>query len=180
MTTLNLNKRHCHIPNSLSTNTEKHGDEHVDVLDLSVDGLTLKRNELEALLGAGAHDALFEKDDGGYLTPRFPILKPLALSATFENATVELWLGMDDQHVEWIECKVKSITLTPEPGGFVTLKCTIRAQAEEHDVAVLYRHQRTDGKIAIRRAKKAEQAKSRQNGLPLSEGEDGEGEKPEE
>ncbi|MCA9244465.1 MAG: hypothetical protein KDA32_10950, partial [Phycisphaerales bacterium] len=55
---LNLKKRPCKIGGSMSTTTEKHGDEDVGAINIAVDGITITRDELEALLGPGSFDAI--------------------------------------------------------------------------------------------------------------------------
>lgn len=176
---LNLNKRPCRLGNSMSTNTERHGDEDVGAIDLPLDGLVLTADEFDALLGSGAHEALYRKARGNGSTdslpmPRFEGLKPFAFKQHFEHARVELFL--DDERYGWADCKVRNVQVTLQAGGLSVLKCSVRARAEPDEVAVLYDHLNRDAGVAIRNAKIAQptKAKDNQTELPLGESEQAE------
>lgn len=174
---LKLKKKPCHIGNSMSTNTEKHGEEDVGAIDLKLDGIVLDRKELEVLLGPNSHGAVYripEGTDGKDAMPeiRFPFLQPLAFNDHFEGATVELELGMDSEKFTLSDCKVRSIKLQPQAGGLTLMSCSIRSTPDSDTVAVLYNHLNTQGMVKIDKGKQAEPGKRKQNDLPLGEGED--------
>jgi len=172
---LELSKKPCHLGNSMSTNTERHGEEDVGAIDLPLDGIVLNRKELDALLGKDAHAAIYVTAGKDAMPEiRFPSLKPLAFKDHFEGATVILELGMDGDRFVLDDCKVRSVQLTPQAGGLTLMKCSIRSTPDSDTVAVLYDHLNTDGMVQIENAKAAEPRKSKQKDLPLSEGEDGE------
>lgn len=174
---LTLDKRPCHISNAMSTNTEKHGDEDVGAIDLPVDGIVLKKADLEALLGAGAFEALYLTDTD-LPEVRFTALNyPLSLKAEFTDARVELWLGIhgdkpDDPGLVLGECKVRALKVTPTAGGMTLCKLSVRATPDADVVATLYDCLNTDGSVSIADAKHKPHPKDKQKDLALPPGED--------
>lgn len=174
---LSIDKRPCHIGNSFSSNTEHHGAEDVGAIDLPLDGIMLNAVDLEALLGPGAHKALYlYPDPNGEDSPlpevRFPMLHPLKLKQEFEKATVAVTLGYDEQlTMTWQGCKIRGIVLTTQAGGLTKMKCSIRARPDPSDVAELFQDLNGDGSIEISEARKAQpkKAKDKQTDLPLGE-----------
>ena len=174
---LNLTKRPCKLGNSMSTNTEKHGDEDVGAIDLPLDGIMLTAAELDAILGDGTHDALYVRSSNGNAKGlsevRFPQLKPLAFKEHFEGARVDLWLGYEDgdARVGFSGAKVRNVKLTLQAGGLTKLECSIRATPDPEEVAQLYDFLNHEGSVGIRNGKVAEpKAKDKQKSLPLAEG----------
>lgn len=177
---LSLSKRPCKLGNSMSTNTEKHGDEDVGAIDLALDGIMLNAPELDALLGNGAHKALYicpppNADEAPLPEVRFAQFKPFAFKGQFEKARVALELGMDGYELTLHECKVRSLKLTPNAGGLTTLSCSIRSTPDGDAVATLYDYLNGDASVTLSGAEKAkEKAKDRQTDLALGEASDGE------
>ncbi len=174
---LQLSKKPCHLGNSMSTNCEKHGEEDVGAIDLPLDGIVLNKTEIDALLGDGAHAAIYRTPSKDAMPEaRFPLLKPFAFKDHFEHATVTLEIGIDGDRFVLSDCKVRNVQLTTQAGGLTLMKCSIRSTPDSDTVAALYDHLNTDGMVQIEGAKPAEPKKGKQKDLPLGEGEDEEGE----
>lgn len=179
MLKLKIKKRACHVSNAMQGNTERHGNEDVGALDLALDGIVLKKADLEALLGKGAFDALYD-NELDLPEVRFTMLEtPLKLKTQFEGATVELWLGITDDDAEasltFTECKVKSIELTPQAGGMTLCKLKIRTTRPDSDsVSQVFDYLNSDASVQIADAAAIEKSKDKQRDLALPAGADGE------
>ena len=175
---LKLNKRPCQIGNSMSTNTEKHGDDDVGAIDLKLDGMMLNAAELDSLLGDGAHAAIYhrQKSNGKgsdeLAEIRFPHLKPLQFKDDFEKSRVELHVGIDNEQIVLADSKVRRVTLTPNAGGLTTMACSVRSTPDSDTVAALYDHLNSEGSVAIRSGKLVEKQADKQRDLSLGEGEE--------
>jgi hypothetical protein len=178
--TITLNKRPCKLGNSAGMNTEKHGEENVGALDLSLDGIMLSASELDTLLGHGSHKRLYQIPDPSseqtFIEVAMPALvMPLKSKWKFEDARIDLWLGVNNDEIKLHACDVDGIVLTLNPGGLTTMKCHVRAHPEEQDVGMLYRHMNEDtAHVGIYNAKEADEkkAKKKQTELPLEEGDE--------
>lgn len=175
---LDIDKRPCHISNAMSTNTEKHGDEDVGAIDLPLDGIVLKKADLEALLGVGAFEALYLTDTDLPEVRFTAIAYPIGLKAEFTDARVELWLGMagdDDPEAPGLvlgDCKVRALKITPTAGGMTLAKLSVRATPPAEVVGMLYDCLNTDGAVAIADAKHKPHPKDKQKDLALPPAED--------
>lgn len=173
---LDIDKRPCHISNAMSTNTEKHGDEDVGAIDLPLDGIVLKKADLEALLGVGAFEALYLTDTDLPEVRFTAIAYPIGLKAEFGEARVELWLGVqtDDNEGGLVlgDCKVRALKLTPTAGGLTLCKLSIRATPPAAIVATLYDCLNTDGSVVIADAKHKPHPKDKQKDLALPPADD--------
>ena len=174
---MNLKKRPCHIGNSMSTNTEKHGDEDVGAIDLALDGIVLNADELNSILGDGAHAALYvipkaNGSDNALPEARFPGIKPIELKEHFEKARVELWVGFEDDEQDRIglsDAKVRRVKFTPGAGGLTSMSCSVRATPDDEVVSTLFNYLNHTASVAIRNGKWAESKSDKQKDLPLSE-----------
>lgn len=174
---LELEQKACHLAKSYSINTEHHGSDDVGAIDIVFDGVMLNANEIDNLLGAGAHKALFEyppprKDESTMPRVRFPHFLPLGLKHKFEKANVLLHVGMKPEKLDFFECKISGLRLTPQEGGLISMRCSIRARPESEEVATLFTYRNTDATIWIRDAEKVDDGASNQGSLGLGEGKD--------
>jgi hypothetical protein len=176
---LELEQKACHLAKSMSINTEHHGSDDVGAIDIVFDGVMLNANEIDNLLGNGSHKALFNypppRDKQSAMpTVRFPHFLPLGLNHKFKDANVILRVGMKPDKLDFFECKISGIRLTPQEGGLVSMKCSIRARPESDDVAKLFDHRNTDATIWIRDAEKVDEPNANQQSLGLGEKQDDE------
>ncbi len=172
---LSLEKRPCQMGGSMSTNTEHHGDDDVGAIDIRLDGIMLGRSDLDALLGDGAHAALYvtAASNGEEAMPdlRLPQLKPLVLKDHFEGARVVLRPGFaGDEWLVFADCKVRQVKLELQSGGLTKLSCSVRARPDPEDVGTLFEWQNTEVMVEISDGKRAQpKAKDRQGDLALGE-----------
>lgn len=178
---LEISNRPCHISNAMATNTERHGEEDVGAIDLPIDGIMLNRADLDALLGDGAHAALYVTPpyavgEEPAPQPRFPCFKPVRLDESFENASVLLTLGwgQTDEAIELSGAKVRSIELDLQSGGLTMLSCKIRGKPDAGEVAMLFEYLNHDASIEIRSADLVKKkGKAAQGNLAFSDPDDG-------
>lgn len=175
---LTLSKTPCRIGSSMSTNTEHHGDEDVCAIDIPLDGIMLARADLDALLGEGAHAALYvtPAPNGEEALPeiRLPQLRPLALKDHFEDARVVLRPGFaDDEFLVFAGCKVGKVKLELQAGGLTKLSCSVRARPDPEEVGELFSWQNSYALVEITDGKRAQpKGKKAQADLPLGEATD--------
>lgn len=128
---LNLDTRPATLGPSLNTRTEKHGEEDVPAHDITITGILLSRDELNALLApADAHAAFFDTTEP-MAHPRFRGLKPFVMSDKFEDAQVTFLLGMNRKRVALANVTVKKLRLEPQDGGHTMLTVQVQAKSEQ-------------------------------------------------
>lgn len=150
----------------INNRVEKHGDEDVTAFDIPVD-LLLDPKELDALVGNHTHRSLFDKK-GDVYEPNFPRFDGFSLKDDFEGATVTLVLGMTDHaSIEFEDCRLKSIELSPQVGGETAMSFKLQVRPEPRDYVKLIESQNSELKISLGDARVAEKAKSKQQDLAL-------------
>jgi hypothetical protein len=162
-TNLTLGMRHAKIGASVNTRTEKHGDDDVPACDIPLEGLMLEAGELDALLGAGAHKALFTKSKDLH-EPKFSMLKALALADKFEDACVIVELA-DESTLE-VACRIKGVKLEPQTGGLTSCDLQMQATPTAEDMALVFAHLNAEVRAEVRFGKRAVKGK-KQPELPM-------------
>lgn len=163
---LSLAKRPCKIGSSINTRTEKHGDEDVPACDIPLSGLMLSRDELDTLLGPGAHEAFFRQVDGSF-DVAFKQLKSLALRNKFEQATVELAVVYGGM-LRLSGVRLARITLKPVYGGLTELSLQVQATPDVEEFAPLLESLNSEVEAAVHFGKLVEKSSDKQADLALS------------
>lgn len=163
-----ISQRPCKIGSSVNTRAELHGDEDVPACDIPLEGITLSREELDALLGAGTHKALFAAPKkGAPPEPRFRQLKPFVLRDKYEDCTVSLALGINREEVTLDECKLARITLEPQVGGMTALSCQVQCAPTVETMATVIAHMNGEADVELALGKRVEPAARKQKDLGL-------------
>jgi len=180
--TLTLTNRPCKIGTNVNGRNEKHGDEDVPAADISIDGLMLEAEELNALLeDPYAHDALFNHRSNGKVDePIFRKFRPLQYREKFEEAEVVLTVGMGSTEIRLQNVKLARVTLDPQVGGLVKLSLQVQCTPSAETIAQLWSYMNHEVEAEVSFGKKAVKGE-KQKEMPLGFG-DGEepeqGEKP--
>lgn len=166
----------------ISNNLELHGEEEVTAFQIPVEGVMLEAKELNAIVGDKYFAGIVFNDKRGLKEPTDALrkFKPLELADSYENATVIMTLT-GDRELEFDECLLKNLTLEPQVGGLTALsiKLYLRPGIGANNL-LLQEHQHREVKLTITNATVALKAKSRQQDLPLGNGEEGDDEEGEE
>lgn len=168
---LNLKKRPCKIGLGINTRTEKHGDDDVPACDIPLEGVMLEAKELDALLGDGAHKALFASAGKGSVDePRLRQLKPLKLKDKFEECAATIFVGMDDAgEVEIENAKLANITLEPQVGGLTAMSLKVQCTPPSDSLGRLFAFLNHDVDAKLSFGKKAEGKSDKQPELPIGD-----------
>lgn len=121
-----ISKRNAKLGTNLPFRTEFHGDNSVTAGDLAIKGVMIDDNELCALMHEPlAFRALFKSRPNSVLhDPLFPGIKPLKLIDTIDEASMTVFVGVEQTPIELGVTKLKGITLEPQPGGMTAMSFT--------------------------------------------------------
>jgi hypothetical protein len=138
----------------------------------------LAREELDSLLGAGSHKALFAKSKkDAPVEPLFRQLKPFVLRDKYGESSVVLGLGINGAEVNLNDVKLARITLEPQVGGLTALSLQVQCTPDVDDMAEIFAHLNAECDIEIAFGKRVEKASSKQREMGLGfNGEEGDGE----
>ncbi len=165
-----INNRSCRLGNSMSNNTEKHGDDDVHSAAFKIDGLMLDPEELNSLLmDPKAHKQLFVKRDK-VDEPLLSKCDPLKYKQEFEGATVTLILGgLSREELLLEDCRFKDIEIEPMTGGLsrMSVKVLCCPDSEEQAKVFDWLNKEIEAELWFGSAKE-EKAKKKQRDLPLS------------
>lgn len=131
---------------------QRHGDEPVLAIDISIDGIHLEPDELNALLeDKHAHNALFKSATKGKAAePMFRKLKSFEVTDKFENCAAVISLGLSDNELEFEDVKIAGVKLTPQVGGQTLMECKVQTEVEDtDDVARLLEHLESECNISL-------------------------------
>jgi len=135
-TTLELAERIAKIGGSINTRSERHGDEDVPACDIPLVGFMLEADELDALIGKGAHKALYRDAKGNNVEPRFEHVTELAVDQKFVgNVSLDLEsidLELDDENVT-----LAKIRLEPQVGGLTAMSLQVQCTPSTDEIAQL-------------------------------------------
>lgn len=115
---------------------EKHGKDSVLAVDITLDGLHLEADELNALMDdKHAHAALFKSANGKgkAAEPMFRQIAAIALVDKFEDCACTIGLGLSDIEIEFEDVKLKDVKLIPQVGGMTLMRCTVQTEVEDAD-----------------------------------------------
>jgi hypothetical protein len=151
----------------IQNRVEHHGDSDVTAFDIPLE-LLLDPDELNALVGDYAHNALFNTK-GKVAEPMFPDFDSFALKHDLENAHVALAIGngSTDYAIEWDDARLKGLTLSPLTGGETHLSFRLQVRPQNKHITKLFDTQNCELKISLSDAKIVEKTKKRQQELPL-------------
>lgn len=160
-----LAKKHCNM-GIINNRVEKHGGTDVTAFDIPL-SLLLDPEELNTLLGDKyKHRALFDTK-GDVATPMFPEFSGFSLKNDLEGATVTLHLGVGDYEIEFEDCNLKGIVLSPVHGGETETSFKLQCNPQNKHITKLLDAQNTELKVTIADAKVAEKRSRKQRELPL-------------
>ncbi|SRR5579871_4409902 len=166
---LTVTNREAKLSGHGNLRTEKHGDADVLAVDISV-VFGLYEKELEKLLGVGSHNALYTRELTTGPEPRFRTMKPLQIEDKIEKVDVTMRLGLSRHEITFNDCKLGSITLTPETGGMTRCKLQIQAHPVDEQLGELSVHLNHEIEIDLkggRIGKEDATPKADQSALPL-------------
>jgi hypothetical protein len=132
---------------------EKHGKDSLLAIDITLDGIHLEPDELNALMDdKHAHRALFKAADGKgkAAEPMFRQIAAIALVDKFEDCACTIGLGLSDNELEFEDVKLKDVTLAPQVGGLTLMACKVQTLVDDtDDVARLLEVLESEGSVAI-------------------------------
>lgn len=170
---LTITRRAARLGSSVNVRTEKHGDDDVPAIDVTVSGIMLEPEELNALLeDPKAYDALFRRDDQDFPQPTFPQLKPFSLESKFEGVLVQLHVGPKPSIIELTDTKLNRVTLTPQPGGQTALSVQVQATPSEKVIGQVSTYMNHEVSVELSGGEKAKPKDANQANLPLQMGGD--------
>jgi hypothetical protein len=169
----------------ISNNLLNIGDDKITAFTLPIDGVVLKAEALDALLGKYTHRSWFDKHKDGSAHPMpWVVALPgggIALECEFECEGVEIVVGRKTLVFESEEgedgsesvpaARIKSLVLTPRAGGdtLLAFHLQVRPGLGDENLA-LQRCQHSNIVLTLGDTKLAE-AKRKQQELPLEQGE---------
>jgi hypothetical protein len=167
---LNLVRRIAKMLPTFSGRVEFHGENEVPSITLSIE-FAIDEDELDVILGKGAHDALFVAPAATAVEPRFKSVSELRVDDKFEDARATLWVGLEPTEIKLGPCDVKDLVLTPSVGGMTQCRCKILASPDlsEH-LAVLFAAMNHSIEMELLDAKVAEKRDDKQSNLNLAGG----------
>jgi hypothetical protein len=130
MTMLSISLRTAKLGPSINNRTQKHGDEDVPAVDISVGSVILEPEELNAILGnPKAHERLFvQTSAGGRPEPFFDRFDSgFTLADKFEGANVRIEYGLQPIVVDLPDVKIARVYLEPLSGGQTRMSFQIQA-----------------------------------------------------
>jgi hypothetical protein len=121
-----LSKRPAKLGTNLPFRTEFHGDDSVTAGDVAINSVMLDDSELCVLLQEPlAFKALYKSRPNSTLfDPLFPGLKPLKLTDTIDEASLVVYVGVEQGVIELGTTRLKNITLEPTAGGMTAMSFT--------------------------------------------------------
>lgn len=131
---------------------ERHGNDGVLAVDISIDGIHLEPDELNALLDdKHAHNALFKAAAKGKAAePMFRQLKSFELVDKFENCAATVTLGLSDNELDFEDVRIAKVRLSPQVGGQTLVQCQVQTVVEDaDDVARLLEHLESECNVAL-------------------------------
>ncbi|HLF10088.1 MAG TPA: hypothetical protein VJA26_02645 [Gammaproteobacteria bacterium] len=174
---LNLKRaRVCKLGGHINVRSEKHGEDNVPACDVSITGVLLDRDEVDALLGEGSHEALYVTN--GKNTPpepRFREFKPFALLHKFEKSRVALEIDGIKDEVVFDDIKLARLRIEPKTGGLTALGFSVQCTPSSDIMAQLYDHLDREVKAKVRFGKLVERDDGKQKELGLNGGGNGTG-----
>lgn len=169
---LTLRKMPCKIGSSINIRAEHHGDEDVPACDIAIDGLMLKRDEFNALVGdEHAYDALWsvDKKDKPILDePLFKRFKPLQLRDKFDECSAVLELGLNETEIELSDISIARIKFEPQVGGLVQTSVQLQCSPPVEDMAQIIAFVNSDTCSVKLTFGRRSEASDKQKDLPLT------------
>lgn len=155
--TLNLSDAHARM-GKIGNNIEMHGEEEVSGFTLPIT-MTLGHEQLDGLMGKYFHRSLYNQTkDLWEIVDGFRRCKPLHLEDIYEEVSVLIDLAQGDP-LEFSDCRVSKIVLTPQHGGLTLLDCHLYLhpglgdenlalqEHQNHEIGVTLQ----EGKIALKK-----------------------------
>ena len=165
-TTLELADRPAKIGASINTRSEKHGDEDVPACDIPITGFMLEAAELDALLGKGAHKALYRESKGNSIEPRFEHVTELAIDEKFVG-NVELDLESIDLELDDENVTLAKVRLEPQVGGLTAMSLQVQCTPSGDEIAQLVQSLNREIRAAITFGGRKQPKGRRQKELPM-------------
>jgi hypothetical protein len=128
---MKLKKRVAKIGSSINTRTEKHGDEDVPAIDIPLSSIMLTGKELGRLLRQeSAAEDWFTKNSDGLKEPKYKNIKSISLDGKFEESTLTLFVGLNENEIVFSDIKFSKLKLSPQTGGLTQLSLTAQCTPE--------------------------------------------------
>lgn len=180
---LNIGKRPAKLGGHLNARTEKHGEENVGAVDLSLSGILIDEGTLNVLMNDDqAHEFLFrgvvDADTGEASTdalnihPRFRGIKSLSIDDVFEEAKIQIYTGRLRKPKLSLLGTLKKLKLRPMQGGLTEFVCQFQTTPDSDDVATLFDVMNKDIEVEISDAERVEEKDEDQPELPMSHSQD--------
>jgi hypothetical protein len=148
---LRIEKRTASFGGNLNVRTGKHGDDDVIGVDVPVTMHVPAGRALANLLIGESADALLWRDNGhGELEPRYSGINAIGLSERIESVRVEVWpRGLDSDSIVLPAANLKSVRLSPLPGGVLELAFKLQSNPYGDEHAALVDCLNRDVEIAL-------------------------------
>lgn len=138
---------------NVNTRLEGRGKDGAQLMaDISVRGFHIDEPELDHILGAKAHAALFVSANGKGkpAEPMFRNVDPLKVWDEFEGCDASFTLGLSDTSVEFDDAYVSSIVLEPQVGGLTLMNFIVTVEIDDaDDIARLNETMGDESSVAI-------------------------------
>jgi hypothetical protein len=168
---LNISGRPAKLSGGCQIRTEFHGDAEVPAIDVKLT-FAISEDELDELLGPGAHDAWFINGvDGKPAEPRFRTIESIRLAEKLEHVDVRLLLGLAREPCVLSSADLSRVTLTPQTGGMCEVVALLQARAQPKERAAIESHLNLDCELDVS-VKPPEPADDGQDQLPLDPDDD--------
>lgn len=179
MLVLNIGKTPAKLGGHLNARTERHGEDNVGAVDLSLSGIIIGEAMLNILMNDDqAHVSFFrsavDPAAGGMLTdslqihPRFRGLKIIPLDDAFDSAKLQIYTGRLRKAKLTLLGTLKKLKLKPLQGGLTELTCQFQTTPESDDVATLFDVMNKDIEVEIQDAERIEDDDEDQQELPMA------------
>ena len=131
-----LAKRPCQIGGSINGRTEKHGEEPVPCMDITIEML-ITAQELNELMGEPhTADAWFENGGNKLPEPLLKHLQPYKLKGKFEGSAASILVGLQLDEIELPTVTIASCVFEPKVGGMTALKCKLQTKISRENLEI--------------------------------------------
>jgi hypothetical protein len=121
-----LRSKSCHIGPSINTRVQRHGEERVPYMDITLTfSLTAKET---CAITAEPHttDAWFVTKDGKPDEPLFKNLAPFKFKSKFENSLAKILVGVHQVEIDCGNCTLNKLVFEPQSDGRTGLKLKVQ------------------------------------------------------
>lgn len=134
---LNMPRKPVTLGAHLNGRTQKHGDEHVPMMDFKLSMLLTEKQTIALTGESHVVEAWFKTTDGKYSEPLLKNWAPYRMNAKFKDSLCTLTVGVNAKEIDMGNCTIKWCVFEPQDKGSTSLNCTVQAAATSKTIEVL-------------------------------------------